>query len=250
VTLRILLTPGETGPLVSLQDCVREVWETERKARDERIAKRREKGAGLDDGIVWALVSSTDVAAAIAAHDSGKLRASAQKLVDATADLIVPLDPYTPNPALDGISVRFCVMAETERRTLQGKVAGAWREVASLFAAQASEEKIIEAQERAFAAQGAFILASVDAVEGIGDTTGKPFDVGPELLEALRREGILGALFDAASAFQALPSGKALRFGLPLARTSASSIATHAQSTSTNSEGVTAVVSTSTGGPQ
>lgn len=167
----ILLFPGQVGPRVSLQQCLRDKHAADRSFIDRELAARAARGV--------------------------------------PADGLVALGDYVPIDGIDDVHVRFGVLAEGERRRL-------------LAEHDAHVRRGEEAHEDAVASRAAFCAASVLSVEGITGPTGDAIDVDlgdMQHVQALRREGLLDVLFVCARHFQALPSGGALRFGLPPAST-------------------------------
>lgn len=221
----ILLYEGQTGPRVSLQEARRQVHEHERESRAREIAAREKLGVPLEESIVWPSVLGVleELGVSARAHTHAKVREHAAELLRLTQGAIEPLGAYEADPALDGLSATFVVVSEARRRLLLAEVSASMATLASLSGQNAV--RLIEADEASMDAVMAFVAETVESVEGFERLDGgvatpvviraKDGKIPSQDLAALRRARVLLPLFVCARAFQELPPGEAVRFGLP-----------------------------------
>jgi len=231
----MLLFAGAIGPAVSLSQCLRELHTAARDRRAKEIEERKAKGIPLDDDIRWSELSVDAFADALAKQDSAALREAAQKALNATSGLLLPVGDLEMPDGAEDIGLSFRVLSEAQRRELGGVESAAWSEVKAARDG-GSPVALTNAIAKVVDARAAFVEKAVAGISGIDGKT----EIDAELLDALRRTGLLTPIYEAALHFQDLPAKKALRFGQPLGSTSQNSIAANAQDIAGFSSGVMA----------
>jgi hypothetical protein len=254
---QILLYPDQLGPLVSLQDFLKEIHEEGRAAHARTIAERKENGNGSnqDANPIDTAKHAREAADAADRGDDVAARAALEKATTAIGpNPLTPIDPYAPDERLDGIRVRMRVLSDKARTNLSAAIL---RAVADAEAAPDGPARMV-AESATQDAQAAVVRAVVAEVQGFEDEHGQPIvmaagddgllserDVG-----ALRAAGVAFTLYLAASAFQRLPAKKKLLCGVPSLFGSSGSSALSVQPSSGLSVVATAVSSTLTDGPR
>lgn len=214
---RLLLYPGEIGPLVSLQAFLRDAHEDARAARAREVAERRENGATASEqaDAVAAQAAATAAVNALARGDEQAARASiAEALAALGPSVLEEIPAYQPQEEIDGIAVRFRTLSERERRMLSSAVMAAAEGARGSTGADLAEHI-----QRVSDARAEVVRVAVAELHGLETMTG-PITIRAEDgklsdrdLEALKVAGLHGVLYDAAITFQVLPAKKGLRFG-------------------------------------
>lgn len=223
---RLLLYPGQTGPLVDLQAFMRDAHEDARASREREIAERKEQGAASSEHADM-VAAQVGAQAAVNAGAAGNEEAMRKALSEAVAALGAPaLEPfpaYKPMEEIEGVSVVFRVLSERDRRTLSSAV---------MAAADGQHATMSERIQAVSDARAAVVRVAVAELHGLETTDGpiviKAVDgaLTDADLGALRVAGLHGVLYDAAITFQVLPAKKGVRFGQPAgSASSASSVA-------------------------
>lgn len=209
----VLLYPGQQGPLVSLQECLRQAHDDLRASRDQEIADRKRHHAPLDDETHWGEVRefATALALAVEVQDTVTVTEKARAIAARVeGNAIERLPEYQPDPNVDGIMVRHVVISDAARRDLLARLSDGWRAIRDAHLADAPQTQIRALDEVICQAQEDFVAATV--CELIDDDGNRHVDI-PPMIPALRRSGLLGPLFRSSQAFQALPPKKVMRFG-------------------------------------
>ena len=224
-----LAVPGTMGPLVLLQDAMRERHEQDREAIAKRIAFRKANGAGPDERTDFAKVTAAALALVKAAEggESALVRTIAIDVLEKTAPALAPLPEFEPVEAVEGMAVRFRILSESRRRLLQAELDAA---NAATAAHPVGSPEWVRLDEAALAIVRTLLSETVaelhyDSALGTR-VVAKEIDHG--LFEALRHADAMLPLYRCAIAFQDLPPKKALRFGLPPQSTLKSATATDA----------------------
>jgi hypothetical protein len=228
-----LLYAGQTGPLVRLGDCLRELHREYATQMNAEIDRRLKAGIPLDESVRWPTVRDQvhALAEAVAAEDGAGAREKATALLEEVARARAAVREPEMSELSDEVWCSFRVVSDAERRRLLAAESVAWQEM-KRAREHGDAMALYQASEGVMAARGAFVLAAVAEVKGIvlDPNKGEHRVVDSMLVEALRKANLLVHLYEAASAFQDLPQKKALRFGLSPASTSMLSDATNAQS--------------------
>jgi len=126
--MRLLIYPGATSALLSLQAVLQEAHDAVVVARAEEIAKREADGIPLDDHTRWPAVDGfvEELRASVAALDTGAAIDMVRKVdKQLSRKALVPIPAYKPVPARDLVQVRFVALEDVQRRTLLAKAAEA-----------------------------------------------------------------------------------------------------------------------------
>ena len=238
----LILYPGETGELVSLQECLRQLHEEARAAQQREAATRAENSSSPTERIDWAKAreAASKAGAALEAESPGAFR----MLEEAAAHARVPqmLGEYVPSPEIEGISVRFRVLSEEQKQRMLSRVIRAHRSYLASLEAKDEDAQSLTLPE-VNAARAAFVLAVVAEVRGLESRKGPIASLDSESIEAVRLSGLLAPLYECAVAFQVLDPKKALRFGLPVGSSSSASPAASVPTTDGLNGDVTAGLS-------
>lgn len=223
----MLLFAGATGPRVKLADCMRDLHALAKERRQKEIDERKAKGIPLDDDIRWDDAENTvnDAARYVARQDSPALREAAQRMIEMTAGALAPVGDLEIPDGAEEIELQFRVLSDADRRELAGKEAAAWSEVKKARDTK-DQHAMTEAVAHVVDCRSEYVENTVAGIFGIEGKTG----IDAELIDALRRTGLLAPIYEAASHFQDLPAKKALQFGVQPASTSPSSNAESAPS--------------------
>lgn len=223
----LLLFPGEVGPVVSLQECLRQIHEdaAERTRRDREERKRH--GATYDEQIDWQKVEAG--AHLLLAEAQRKSPVACLRLARsvATALDVAPAEPaaYVENDAIHGITIRVRVLPEEQRRRLLSRCAKALEEYLGAHA-KGDDAREAEALVLLGDARCAFVKAACAEIGGLETPTGPLAPaVTDEMLAAIRLTGLHHLVYEACAHAQGLDAKKALRFGLPHGSTSTDSTA-------------------------
>lgn len=223
----MLLYPGQTGPLVALQDCVREIHEARREGVLKLIAKRARGKPGPDpmavpDQIKGLARACVEHAEAGAFDDA---RTAASSLLAAIAPPLEDPGEYEPNDALEGVSVRFRKLSAKRSRELRLALDtqnGETLRAPDGAAMRASDDKAV-------AIIATYITEAVAEIvydDGAGHEV-TVAQVGGDDVDALQANGIFASVFQCAVKFQELPAKKAFAFGRsPLSTSQSASTAT------------------------
>ena len=230
--------PGSVGPLVSLQDARRDVWNARAKSVLAEIERRRAANVPLDDSTDWGKLSLTidEAKAAAAKRDSPIARARLLDALSVVSGGLSPMGDYVPDQRLDGVMVR---LRKVPKRLL-AEVEGAISEIA-LASMSLPRESMRQRMLADVDAQEAQARLVAEAVAELHLPSAGPFS-GPldaAALEAIEDEGLLSDLYVVAREYQSLRPTERQRFGESLPSTSATSIAASAPQTSAPSEAVT-----------
>lgn len=232
----LLLYPGESGPLTSLQGFLRDHHEEERASRDKQIAEQASRGITSSDTTDFVQLAKEATAAtdAAVALDAVACLAAARRVMDGLADALTPLGEYVDDPAIDGVMVAFVALSERDSRRLSRDAIAASEVARTAPAGRARDD----AYQAISDARVALLAVALARVEGLQDADGRGraivrgddqrIDVGA--LGALQRAGLHVPLYEAACLFQVLPAKKGLRYGSPAASTYGASGALTAQS--------------------
>lgn len=212
---RLLLYPGQLGPLVDLQAFLKDAHEDARAQRDRDIAERKEQGATASehaDTVAAQAAAQAAVNAGAAGNEAGMRKAldDAQRALGASA--LEPVPAFKAMEEIEGISVVFRVLSERDRRTLSGAV------MSAVEGEHASMAARVQAVSDARADVVRVAVAEVHGLETLaGPLTIRAVDgvLAADDLEALKVAGLHGVLYDAAITFQVLPAKKGVRFGQP-----------------------------------
>jgi hypothetical protein len=208
--MRLLIYPGATSALLSLQAVLQEAHDAVVVARAEEIAKREADGIPLDDHTRWPAVDGfvEELAAAAVAMDTAGAIALVRKVdKQLSRKALVPIPAYKPIPARDLVQVRFVALEDVQRRTLLAKAAEAQERIDVKAEQDVLTAAIVERDE----AVKDFIGASIcELIVGEDHIKGPPDRAD---LEALKLAGLLWDLYNAARDYQELSPGKAGRFG-------------------------------------
>lgn len=223
----MLLFAGATGPRVKLADCMRDLHALAKERRQKEIDERKKNGVPLDDDIRWVELFGVaeELTLSVEKQDSHTVREVAQRLLEKTAGALAPIGDLELPDGADEIELSFRVLSDADRRELAGKEAAAWYEVKKARDAK-DQHAMTEAVAHVVDCRSEFVENTVAGIFGIEGKTG----IDAELLDALRRTGLLAPIYEAASHFQDLPAKKALQFGAQPASTSPSSSAESAPS--------------------
>lgn len=211
---RLLLYPGEVGPLVDLQAFLRDAHEDARDQRDRDIADRKANSVAVSehaDTVTAQAKAQAAVNAGAAGDEPGMRKALAEAVAALGTPALEPFPAYQPMPEIEGIKVRFRVLSERDRRAA----------LAAVMSAADSDLPMTERAQVVSDARANFVRVAVAEVHGLENMSGPiviESDGGalraPDV-EALRIAGLHGVLYDAAVTFQVLPAKKGVRFGQP-----------------------------------
>lgn len=207
----MLLFPGQAGPMVFLQDAMRDLHDANRTHVLQRIEKRARFQAGHDERVNFDEVKRLASAAVslCASGDSAGIREAADGILSMTAPPLADPGPYVPNDQLDGIEVQFRAVSAGQMRRFKDELD---RQNEQTRKAE-TREALIESDEKALGIVSAFLSQAVvrmrfETVEGVQE-----HEMSEALFEAIRFSGVLAAVHSCAQAFQDLPPKKAVRFG-------------------------------------
>lgn len=213
---RLLLYPGEIGPLVDLQGFLRDAHEDVRAQRQRDIDERTENGATTSehaDAVAAQAAAQAAVNAGARGDEAGMRKALADAQKALGPSVLDPLPAYQPMKEIEGIAVRFRVLSERDRRMLSSAV------LAAVEGAQGAGSALSEHMQRVSDARAEVVRVAVAELHGL-ETMAGPIVIRSDNgrlsdadLEALKVAGLHGILYDAAITFQVLPAKKGLRFG-------------------------------------
>jgi len=200
--------PGDTSPLVSLNDCLRDTHEAVRTAELAEIARRQKAGASLSTDVDWRNVEVT-----VEEIGACSRRADAAETLRHANDLRLQLagkhlaDPgeFVPVEGLDDVKARFIAIPDRARREHM-------RDLAAAF--DGDDTDAAAGQTRRDAAIAAFLRATVREVH-MGDRFIGGAGLTDDDLEAVLLSGVWSELYIAARDYQRLSPGKGCRFGSP-----------------------------------
>jgi hypothetical protein len=212
---RLLLYPGQLGPLVDLQAFLRDAHEDARAQRDREIAERKEQGAAASehaDTVAAQAAAQAAVNAGAAGNEAGMRKALDDAARALGSSALEPFPAYKAMEEIEGISVVFRVLSERDRRTLSGAV---------MSAVESAHGSMTDRIQAVSDARAEVVRVAVAEVHGL-ETMAGPFVIRADNgklsdtdLEALKVAGLHGVLYDAAITFQVLPAKKGVRFGQP-----------------------------------
>ncbi len=228
--------PGERGPLVSVQQMRRQMYEDAAASRRKAIAERMRTGTPLDDGTDWAKERARIVVfeGYVDSEDTALYRRALEQALMATNGALVELPPWEPDPRLEGIEAAFRSVSRREWQRSFGRV----QETAARLRELPFDQIVARGELAADIDDACAVLVrgSLVQLQGLqvsggwalcvrGDETVD--DVSMGILEA---SGLIDVLYSCAREFQGLPPEGRKRFGLPPPSTSANSTAADAQS--------------------
>ena len=213
----LVFLPGTKGPRVSLDAVLRERHEDIRSATLSELKRRADAGIPLDERVQWAAIESAAVGLTHAASDLD-LPMAQQAVADARAALAPVLkDPgeYQPIDGVDGVTLRFVAVSESDRLRAEAELSAAVDE----YRAAHSHVERANATDRLQAVRASWVSAAVADIDGLttldDDGTERAITDPVQQTQALRASGLLDVVDLAARWWQGLPAKKAARCGVP-----------------------------------
>ncbi len=214
----VLLYEGETTSEVALGDCLKQLHESSKKAKEDDEKSRAAKNIPPDETTQWSVVlAKTDAIRAAAAKMD---RAAARELLrDAHEAIGLPASEMAPpNPEdlakLNRLRVVIRAMSSRDKTIAAGRIRSAAKRLAEApDGSEAESAAAVELND----AQRDVVRASYARISGLKRPGGEPVVLEHPLedkaLDGLRKAGVFNALYAVADAAQNLPAEKFERFG-------------------------------------